>query len=130
MDLTPNMENYLEVIFDLQSEGQASVRVRDIASRKGVKMPSVSAALKRLKEFDLIEHDRYEQIFLTEKGKIYAAKLARFHAALKRFFTEFLKVRPEIAERDACLVEHQLSTETLRAFVDFLSRVDCRSVNI
>jgi len=61
------MENYLEAIFNLAKEKRV-VRVRDIAKRLGVKMPTVSNMLKTLSDKGLIDYEKYEYLELTGKG--------------------------------------------------------------
>ena len=65
--LTSAMEDYLEVIYHLEQESRIA-RVRDIAKRLGVKMSSVSSALKILGTRDLIRYDPHQFITLTDKG--------------------------------------------------------------
>ena len=65
--LTPAMENYLEAIFNLGKEKRV-VRVKDIAKRLGVKMPTVTNMLKTLSGRGLIEYEKYEYLELTKNG--------------------------------------------------------------
>jgi DtxR family transcriptional regulator, Mn-dependent transcriptional regulator len=65
--LTPVMEDYLDAIFDLDKEKWV-VRVRDIAKRMHVKMPTATSMLKTLSERGLVNYERYEYIELTKEG--------------------------------------------------------------
>jgi DtxR family transcriptional regulator, Mn-dependent transcriptional regulator len=67
-----SMENYLEAIATL-GPGKKVVRVKQISDMLGVRMPSVTSALKKLSEQDLVEHERYGHIKLTPEG----ARVAR-----------------------------------------------------
>ncbi len=67
MPLSESMEDYLEAIFEIEKQKRV-VRVRDVASRLGVTMPSVNGALKNLEAKGLINHEKYEYIELTQKG--------------------------------------------------------------
>ncbi len=112
-DLTPNMEDYIEKIAFL-SETNRVVRVRDIAAILKIKMPSVTAALNKLKEQGLIEYEKYGYIELTSRGGIIAKRVISRHLCLKEFFYNVLKLPEEKAEDEACRIEHHISPETCR----------------
>ena len=119
---TTSMEDYLEAISMLAERGKA-VRVTQISQALGVKKPSVTAALKRLKEAGLAQHERYGYVELTTEGERIAEEVFRRHEALRRFMTEILGVASEIAVEDACRMEHSLSPaslERLTKFVEFV----------
>jgi DtxR family Mn-dependent transcriptional regulator len=109
--MTQSMEDYLEMVSFLADEG--AVRLTDIAARLGFTKPSVHAALKSLAEQGLVEHKRYCPVTLTEKGRELALEIRERHDLIKSFLIEFLDVDAEIAEKDACKMEHILSKETL-----------------
>jgi DtxR family Mn-dependent transcriptional regulator len=110
--MTQSLEDYLEMVGFLSDEGE--VRVTDIASRLGVSKPSVLTALKTLEDQGLLEHERYRSVTLTERGKAAAAEIRGRHNFLRSFLLDVLGVSPEIAEQDACKMEHVLSDETLK----------------
>lgn len=112
IDLTDSMEDYLEAISILEEE-KKYVRVKDIARYMKVKMPSVTGALKSLSDKNLVNHERYEYVELTEQGAEIAQEIRRRHNAIMRFLTEILKIDPKSAERDACGIEHTMSTTTM-----------------
>jgi len=121
-DQSASMEDYLEAIAKL-GEGRKAVRVKQLSQRLGVKMPSVTSALKKLSEQDLVEHERYGQIKLTVEGDRVARDVIGRHEALTRFFARALGIDPETAEGDACKIEHvisPLSMERLAKFVEFI----------
>jgi DtxR family Mn-dependent transcriptional regulator len=109
--MTQSLEDYLEMVSFLADEG--AVRVTDIASRLGVSKPSVLTALKVLKEQGLLEHQRYRSVTLTQKGATQAAEIRGRHNFLSSFLQDVVGVSPEIAEQDACKMEHVLSEETI-----------------
>lgn len=122
--LSESLEDYLEAIYRLQRES-GSVRVKEIADFVGVKMPSVSSALRALKERGLVDHERYGEVSLTPVGRETAEFLCRRHFALTTFLRDILGLDEEQAEREACGVEHALSPETLRRLlmlIDFIER--------
>ncbi|MDR1353521.1 MAG: metal-dependent transcriptional regulator [Treponema sp.] len=110
--MTQSLEDYLEMVGFLSDDGE--VRVTDIASRLGVSKPSVLTALKTLEEQGLLEHERYRSVTLTERGKEAAAEIRGRHDFLTAFLRNVLGVSPDIAEQDACKMEHVLSEETIK----------------
>lgn len=116
--VSESLEDYLEIISHLIEEKKVA-RVRDIADRKKVKMPSVIGALKRLSDEGFINYSVGEFVEFTEKGKELAYKVTRRHAFIHRFFTDVLGVSPDTADEDACVLEHILSEETLEKMVAF-----------
>lgn len=110
-NLTANMEDYIETIA-LLAEKTTVVRVKDIASSLDIKMPSVSAALNKLKEKGLIDYEKYGYIELTSKGKKAAEQVYNKHKILKEFMTQILDISPTEANDEACQLEHYLSSET------------------
>lgn len=119
---TASMEDYLEAIANLGGRGR-TVRVKQISDVLGVKMPSVTSALKKLCEQELVEHERYGRIKLTPRGDEVAHDVIRRHKALTRFFSQALGIDQETAEDDACRIEHVISAtgvERLAKFVEFM----------
>lgn len=110
-ELSESLEDYLEAIFHLQKEFKVA-RVKDIASRLNVKMPSVTNALKVLKAKDLIDYEKNSFITLTEKGETVAKKITHKHAVCEEFFSEMLNTAGGEACDLACAVEHHLSGKT------------------
>ena len=112
-------EDYLEAILNIESE-QGFVRITDIAQRLEVSKPSVNRAMKVLREDGYVNHETYGQITLTEKGKVHAAMVYKRHTTLVKFLRDVLHVSEEVSERDACLIEHDVSSETMEKITSFL----------
>ena len=119
---TASMEDYLESIIMLR-EGKKSVRVSQMSKALGVKMPSVTLALKKLSEEGLVEHQRYGRVQLTGEGEKVASDVFRRHQALRRFLEEILSLDAETAETDACKMEHVISPLTQKRLVKFIDFV-------
>ena len=119
MLLTKSMEDYLEAIFEIEKNKRV-VRVRDVANKLGVTMPSVNGALKNLELKGLISHEKYEYIELTEAGVSHASKISNSHQTIYIFLKDILGVDRKTAERDACKIEHDLSASTLEKLTDFI----------
>jgi DtxR family transcriptional regulator, Mn-dependent transcriptional regulator len=120
--LSPNMEDYMEAIVVL-SEKHRVVRVKDIAQSLSIKMPSVTAALNKLKEQQLIDYEKYGFVELTEKGKEIAERIYFRHRALMEFFSDVTMLDAETAEMQACKVEHLLSPEAFLKLYSLLKFV-------
>lgn len=112
-------EDYLEKILMLL-EQNGHVRSIDIAQFMNFSKPSVSIAMKKLEEKNLICFDRNSgSITLTEQGKKIAEMTYKKHKLLTEFF-EKIGVNPVVAEEDACKIEHDLSDETFNCLENYL----------
>ena len=105
-------EDYLETILILGNRSSL-VRAVDIAAEMGFKKPSVSVAMKKLRESGYIEMDKDGFISLLPSGEEIARRIYERHKLLTQFFIR-LGVDPEVAAADACKVEHDLSEETFQ----------------
>jgi DtxR family transcriptional regulator, Mn-dependent transcriptional regulator len=121
--LSETLEDYLEIILSLSLQ-QKVVRVRDIAKHKSVRMPTVTAALRRLADKRLVEYAAREYVELTEEGNAIARRVAGRHHFLARFLEQTLGVPSDIAEVDACGLEHHLSAPTLSRLSAFVEYID------
>ena len=110
MTIRESGEDYLESILRLREQGKA-VRSIDVVSDLGYSKPSVSVAMKKLRESGHIQVEDNGVITLTPQGEAVAMRTWERHRTLTDFFVR-LGVAPEVAEHDACKVEHDLSDET------------------
>ena len=120
MKIQESAENYLETILVLQ-ERKGTVRSIDIVNELGFSKPSVSVAMKNLRENGYIEVDKDGHIVLLPLGVEVAKKVYERH----KIFTEFLVkigVGKETAEEDACKIEHIISDETFEAVKKYISK--------
>jgi DtxR family Mn-dependent transcriptional regulator len=120
---TASMEDYLEAVAMLRGKGNV-VRVSQISRKLKVKMPSVTSALKKLSEQELVEHERYGHIKLTPEGDKVAGEVLRRHKALTRFFVQALGIDRETAEGDACKIEHVISPLSLERVIKFVEFIE------
>ncbi len=107
-------EDYVELIAEL-IEVQGEARPVDIAERFGVKPPTVTKNISRLKAAGLVRRERYRSIFLTDEGQALADACRRRHRIVVAFLIN-LGIDQETAERDAEGIEHHVSEATLAAF--------------
>ena len=108
-----SVQDYLERILMLEKE-LGLVKSVDIARSFNYSKPSISIAMKKLKEGNLINIDDKGHISLTEKGKEIALKVYDRHTTLSKLFIK-LGVPEEIAIEDACKIEHDISDVTYEA---------------
>ena len=107
-------EDYVELIAELiETRGEA--RPVDIAERLGVKPPTVTKNISRLKAAGLVRREPYRAIFLTGAGQELAEACRRRHRIVVAFLMS-LGIDEETAERDAEGIEHHVSDTTLEAF--------------
>lgn len=111
MSLLESGENYLEEILIL-TKRNGSVRSIDIANELEYTKASVSRAMSNLKRENYIIMEADGRIILTKEGLKKASAVYEKHCMLTRFINEVLGVDPEIAEKDACRIEHVISPET------------------
>lgn len=112
MKVYASAEDYLEAILSLRIRS-GSVRSIDIANELNYSKPSVSVAMKKLRESGYIQMDADGSITLLPEGEEIAQRVYERHQLLTDFFIH-LGVDPEVAAADACKVEHDLSEETFQ----------------
>lgn len=103
-------EMYLETILELK-EKKANVYSVDIVEGTGYSKSSVSKAVNKLKALEYITINPSGSIDFTEKGKITANKIFERHNTITNLLKSF-GVSDEVAEIDACRIEHVISEET------------------
>ena len=118
MVIHASAEDYLESILILQ-ERHGQVRSIDIVNLLGYSKPSVSVAMKKLRESGYIAMAADGLITLNESGLEIARKVYGRHKAITKLFV-LLGVDPEQAAEDACKVEHDLSDETYSRIREFV----------
>ena len=126
MNIHESAEDYLEKILMLQ-EQKGSVRSIDIAVAMGFSKPSVSVAMKNLRENGYISMDPDGFIKLEQPGMEIAQRIYGRHRKLTAFFVA-LGVDPDVAAKDACKVEHDLSEETYSKMIAFCGKGGKRAV--
>ena len=114
-------ENYLETILILK-EKNGSVRSIDIAHELDFSKPSVSVAMKRLREKELITVDDGGLIELTEEGRALAENIYERHVILTKALMS-LGVTEDTASEDACRIEHYISETTFSAIKEHMEKM-------
>ena len=115
MQIRESAENYLETILILsQRKGKGEVRSMDIVNELEFSKPSVSVAMKNLRENGYITVDKDGYIRLTDKGLEIAEKMYERHTLLSQWLIK-LGVDEKVAVEDACRMEHVISAESFAA---------------
>ncbi len=122
MEVHESAEDYLEKILMLQNKS-GQVRSIDIAVELGYSKPSISIAMKKLRENELIEMDGNNYITLTPRGREIAERTYDRHVTISALFTH-LGVDEDTAAKDACKVEHDLSDETYKCLKEYMKKND------
>lgn len=120
--ITSTMEDYLETIFQLNKE-KGGIRVKKIAKKMGVKMPTVTNMIKTLSDKGFIDYEKHEYLELTKKGLKVGREIEKKHIVISSFLTDILKIDPETADEEACKMEHGMSPETLSRLTKFIEFV-------
>lgn len=113
MKIQESAENYLETILVI-GQRKPYVRSIDIANELNFSKPSVSVAMKNLRNSGHILMDENGHITLTESGRKIAEMIYERHTALSQWL-EHLGVSKEVAAEDACRIEHVISAESFAA---------------
>ena len=122
MVIHESAEDYLESILVLR-ERRGQVRSIDVVNELGYSKPSVSIAMKKLRESGYISMDTDGSITLNESGLEIASRIYGRHKTITRFLV-LLGVDPAVAAEDACKVEHDLSDETFSRLKEFVERTE------
>lgn len=118
-------EDYLEAIYRLMVEQDAfeqGIRSVDVAELLEVSKASVNKAIAVLKEHGMVEQTRYGRVTLTKAGCEYGKDVWHRHRTLRLFLTKGLGVDEKVADDEACLMEHDLSADTMRRWCEYLDR--------
>ncbi|WP_059003465.1 metal-dependent transcriptional regulator [Bittarella massiliensis (ex Durand et al. 2017)] len=123
MKLQESGENYLETILLLRQR-QGHVRSIDVATELGFSKPSISRAIGILKSAGYVQVGEGGNILLTESGQQKAEAVYERHRLISRYLVLTLGVPAEIADADACRIEHIISQESFDQIKAFVARED------
>ena len=122
-----SVEDYLEAIYSLiLNKGYA--RTKDIAAELNVTSPSVSGMLKKLDKEGFVYYEKYGGITLTPDGEEIAKSVKHRHETLTKLL-KIIFVSDEIAEKDACKLEHDLSPESIMQLTNFVKFIESRPMH-
>ncbi len=116
--ITSGLQDYIELIYN-SSSNNINIKAVDIANHFKISRASVSEALIRLADLDLIVYEGRKGIKITEKGEKEAKNILKKHLILEKFFNEVLEVGSEISSKNACRIEHVIDEELIDKIEDF-----------
>ena len=116
-------EDYLEAIVMLGGTQTQPVRSVDIATKLGVSKASVSKAVTSLKASGMLDQPYYGDITLTEDGYAYGCAVLKRHEMLTRFLVKEVGLSEEVAEEEACQMEHAISDDSFVKWMDYFKKI-------
>ena len=116
--ITSGLQDYIELIYNTISEGK-EIKAVDIANAFNISRASISEALIRLSDLDLILYEGRKGIKITEKGITEAKKIIKKHTVLCDFFTKVLNTDFDIATKNACKIEHVIDEDLIKKIDNF-----------
>jgi len=125
-------QEYVEIIYDLLRVNPVA-RIKDISRLRGVTPSTVSTVIDNLKKQDLVTHQKFGYVSLTPEGHTLGETLSRRHQLVRMFLVEILGVNPQVAQDDACLIEHVIASETfdkLLNFIEFLTNRPASGISL
>ena len=120
--ITKSLEDYLEYIHNKLIQDK-TIKAIDIANKFNVSRSTVSEALIRLADLDLIVYEGRRGIKITQKGINQALKTIKKHEILSNFFVNILKIDPSLADKNACKIEHVIDDEILEKMDVYLKKL-------
>lgn len=120
MTIKESAQNYLEAILVL-SKKNGFVRSIDIANEMNFSKPSISVAIKRLKEDGCVTVDKNGGITLTKKGEEIASMIYERHEIIAKVLIS-IGINEETAYKDSCKIEHDLSNETFEKIKEYYNK--------
>ncbi|HBO59199.1 MAG TPA: hypothetical protein DD624_04740 [Alphaproteobacteria bacterium] len=120
MAVSSSAEDYLEALFQLESQGR-KLTVTALAEQLNRTKGTVVTALKKLAEQGFVVHRSYGEIVLTDKGREIGWRIDTKHECLTGFFNGLLEIEKEKAEEIACLIEHHLEGGAAEKFFNLVA---------
>ena len=109
--LSPRIEDYLEELFLIESTGR-NVTVTDLADRLKITKGTVTATVQKLVELELVKHERYGNLHLTDTGRRRGMTVFHRHEGFRAFFHELLGLDRDHSSEMACSMEHYIDPVT------------------
>ena len=117
--LSPVLENYLEIIFH-QEIREGAARASSIAEAAGVSRSTVTSTLKAPKSMGYVDYEPYSLVHLTEAGMHIGRDIAHRHIVIQEFFQHILQLEPNVSNDVACELEHVIPPDVIRRLGQFV----------
>ena len=121
-DLSRKAEDYLEAVYVISLE-KGNVRIRDICKELGTKPPSVVEMVKKLNDRGYLVYKKNEGLYLTAEGEEIGRVIKDRHDTIFAFL-KFIGVPEQVADEDACVIEHELHTKTVEQIKSLVSFIE------
>ncbi|WP_286878124.1 metal-dependent transcriptional regulator [Methanosaeta sp. UBA458] len=121
-DLSRKAEDYLEAVYVISQE-KGHVRIRDICKELGTKPPSVVEMVKKLNDRGYLVYKKNEGVYLTAEGEEIGRIIKDRHDTIFAFL-KFIGVPEQVADEDACVIEHELHTKTVEQIKSLVSFIE------
>ena len=121
--MSMSLEDYLEAIVMLGGTTEKSVRPSDLARKMGVSKPSAGKALTALRERGLVDQPYYGEATLTPEGYEYGKAVYKRHQYLTTFLSKAIGIPEDVAEDEACLMEHAISDESFEKWCAYIEEL-------
>ena len=118
--VSPRLEDYLEALFLLETAGSKQT-VTALAENLKLTKGTIATVIKKMTEQQLVLHESYGNIRLTEKGRKIGWDISMKHERLTSFFHDFLEQDAARSEEIACLIEHHLDGAAANRFFNLIS---------
>ncbi|MBR4196726.1 MAG: metal-dependent transcriptional regulator [Synergistaceae bacterium] len=122
--LSPRIEDYLEELFLLESTGR-KITVTDLADRLKITKGTVTATVQKLVDLELVKHERYGNLHLTDAGRRRGMTVFHRHEGFRAFFHELLGLDRDHSSEMACSMEHYIdpvTEERLYALLEYFRK--------
>ncbi len=116
------VEEYLEIIYDIQRSKRRLVKTGEIAKKLKVKPASVTEMLAKLQKEGYVDYQPYKGVTLTKKGEEIAKKIKEYHLIFEKFLVEFVGLSKEVAHEISCKIEHVANDDAIRKICYYISQ--------
>lgn len=121
-ELSESSQNYLKAVWSLQEWSDSPVTPSLVSEKTGMKLSTVSDAIRRLADKDLVSHAPYGAITLTEHGHTLAVQMVRRHRLIETFLVEMLGYSWDMVHDEAESLEHAVSDYLIERLDELLHR--------
>jgi len=116
------VEEYLEIIYEIQKSKKRLVRTGEIAEKLKVKPASVTEMINKLQKEGYVDYQPYKGVSLTKKGEEIAKRIKEYHLIFEKFLVEFVGLDKGLAHEISCKIEHVANDEAIRKICYFISQ--------
>lgn len=113
MELSCEMEEYLEAIYNFEEENEGPMKTTVLARKLGLTPGTVTQIAKKMASMGLVVYEPYKGVNLTHRGRRFGRRVVRSHRVFERFLHVTLGLSKRRAHREACRLEHAVADDTI-----------------